>query len=90
VDLGYKITTVAREPSVERVVRAIHSTRGKIGTHMSLRVPPLDSVARPWGWSHHGHDSESYFGTHRVAPEATGELKAQLEAKFHMYCFGLR
>jgi hypothetical protein len=38
----------------------------------------------------HGRDMESRGGAHRVAPEATSELKAQAEAKFHMYCFVLR
>jgi hypothetical protein len=32
---------------------------------------------------------ESHGGAHRVAPEAASELKAQAEAKFHMYCFVL-
>jgi hypothetical protein len=41
------------------------------------------------GLSLHGHDSESCGGTHRVAPEAAAELKAQVEAKFHMYYFVL-
>jgi hypothetical protein len=36
-----------------------------------------------------GCDSESCGGTDRVAPEATAELKAQVEAKFHMYYFSL-
>jgi hypothetical protein len=26
---------------------------------------------------------------HRVAPEGVAELKAQVKAKFHMYCFVL-
>jgi hypothetical protein len=30
-------------------------------------------------------DWESYSGAHRVAPGSTSELKAQAEAKFHMY-----
>jgi hypothetical protein len=37
----------------------------------------------------HDLDLESYSGAHRVAPEATSELKAQVEAKFHMCCFVL-
>jgi hypothetical protein len=57
---------------------------------MSLRVSPWDSVVRPWGQSLHGRDSEYYGGTHRVAAEAAAELKAQAEAKLHMYSSGLR
>jgi hypothetical protein len=41
-DPGYKTLTVASEPSVEQVVRAVHSTGGTIGTHMILWVPPRD------------------------------------------------
>jgi hypothetical protein len=37
------------KPSVEWVTRVVHSTGGRIGTHMSLQVPPHDSVMRPWG-----------------------------------------
>jgi hypothetical protein len=44
---GYETRTVALEPSVERVVRAVHSTGGRIGTHMLLWVLPWDSVVRP-------------------------------------------
>jgi hypothetical protein len=33
---GYKTLTVAPEPSIERVTRVVHSTRGRIGTHMIL------------------------------------------------------
>jgi hypothetical protein len=76
------------KPSVERVVGAVHSTGGRIGIHMSLWVPPQDSVVRPWGRSLHGRDSESCSGIHRVASEATAKLKVQVEAKFHMYYFG--
>jgi IS5 family transposase len=47
--LRYKTTTVAPEPSVERVVGAVYSIGGRICTHMSLRVPPRDLVVRPWG-----------------------------------------
>jgi hypothetical protein len=36
---GYKNLIVAPEPSVERVVGAVHLTGGKIGTHISLWVP---------------------------------------------------
>jgi hypothetical protein len=35
--------------SVERVVGAVHSTGGRIGTHMLLWVPPRDLVVRTWG-----------------------------------------
>jgi hypothetical protein len=42
---------------------------------------------RPWGYSLHGHDTKSDGGTHRVALEVVAELKAQAEAKFHMYYF---
>jgi hypothetical protein len=45
---GYMALIVAPEPAVERVARAVHSTRGRISTHMSLRVPPPDLVVRPW------------------------------------------
>jgi hypothetical protein len=47
-------------------------------------------VVRLWGQSLHGCDSESHGGTHRVAPEAASELKAQVEAKIHMHYFVLR
>jgi hypothetical protein len=57
---------------------------------MVLQVPSQDLVVRPWGQSLHGCDSESHGGTHRVAPEAASELKAQVEAKIHMYYFVLR
>jgi hypothetical protein len=40
---GYKTLTVAPEPFVERVVRAVRSMEGKIGTHMILWVPLRDS-----------------------------------------------
>jgi hypothetical protein len=46
---GYKILIVAPKPFVERVERAIHSTGGKICTHMSLWVPLRVSEVRPWG-----------------------------------------
>jgi hypothetical protein len=72
---GYKTQTVAHDPSVEWVVRAVHSMGGKIGTHISLWVPSQNSVVRPWGWSLHGRDSESCSATHHVAPEAMDELK---------------
>jgi hypothetical protein len=54
---------------------------------MTLQVPMWDSVVRPWGQSLHGRDSESCGGTHHVAPEATVELVAHAEPKFHMYYF---
>jgi hypothetical protein len=37
--LRYRTPTVAPEPSVKRVARAVHSMGGRIGTHISLRVP---------------------------------------------------
>jgi hypothetical protein len=46
---GYLTLIVAPEPSVERVAGAGHSTVGRIGTHMLLRVPSGDLVATPWG-----------------------------------------
>jgi hypothetical protein len=45
---GYKTPTVALRPSVERVVGVVHSTGGRIGSDMSLRVPLQDSVVRLW------------------------------------------
>jgi hypothetical protein len=45
----YYTSIVALEPSVEWVARAGHSTVGRIGTHMLLRVPPWDSLVRSWG-----------------------------------------
>jgi hypothetical protein len=39
----YKTPTVAPKPSVERVSRVGHSMGGRIGTHMTLWVPPWDS-----------------------------------------------
>jgi hypothetical protein len=63
---------------------------GRIGTQMLLWVPPWDSVMRPWGYGLHGFDWESYGGAHRVALEASSEMKAQAKAKFHMYYFILR
>jgi hypothetical protein len=33
---GYKISTVATKPSIERVVGAVYLTRDRIGTHMLL------------------------------------------------------
>jgi hypothetical protein len=84
---GYKTLKVAPEPSVEQVAEAVYLTGGKIGTDIILWVSPRDLVVRPWGQSLHGHDLESHSGSHHVAPEAAVELKAQTEAKFHMYYF---
>jgi hypothetical protein len=86
----YKTPTVAPEPSIERVTRAVHLTEGRIGTHMLLWVPSRESVVRPWGHSLHSRDFKSCGGTHRVASEVASELKPQAEAKFHIYCFVLR
>jgi hypothetical protein len=33
---------------------------------------------------------ESHGGTHHVAPEVASEVKAQVEAKFHMYYLVVR
>jgi hypothetical protein len=41
---GYKTLTVAPEPIVEQVVRAIHSTGGRIGTHKLLWVLSQDQL----------------------------------------------
>jgi hypothetical protein len=46
---GYNTTIVAPEPSVERVVGAIHSIGGRIGTLLPLWVPTWDYKVRPWG-----------------------------------------
>jgi hypothetical protein len=46
---GYKTPTVVPESSIERVVRGVHSTGGRIGTHLLPQVPPWDSVVRSWG-----------------------------------------
>jgi hypothetical protein len=46
---------------------------GRVGTHMLLQAPPLDS--------------ESCGGAHCVAPEAASKLKAHAEDKLHMHCF---
>jgi hypothetical protein len=43
---GYLTPTVAPEPSIEWVVRAGHSTVGRIGTHMLLQALPWDSAVR--------------------------------------------
>jgi hypothetical protein len=45
----YKTPIIASEPSVEWVSGAIYSMRGSVGTHISLQVPPQDSVVRTWG-----------------------------------------
>jgi hypothetical protein len=39
---GYKTPIVAPEPFIEWVARAVHSTEGKISTHMLLWVPSQD------------------------------------------------
>jgi hypothetical protein len=44
-----------------------------------------DSVMTLWGQTLHDVNWESRGGAHRVATEATSEVKAQPEAKFHMY-----
>jgi hypothetical protein len=36
----------------------------------------------------HGHDSESWGGTHHVAFDVAAELKDRVEAKLHMFYFG--
>jgi hypothetical protein len=56
-----------------------------IGTHMVLWALLRDSAVRLSGLSLHGLDWESHGGAHRVAPETVSEVKAQAEAKFHMY-----
>jgi hypothetical protein len=43
--LRYKAPTVALEPSIKWVARAIHSMGGRIGTHMILWVLSWDSGA---------------------------------------------
>jgi hypothetical protein len=42
---GYKTPAISPKPSIERVAGAVHSTGGRICTHMSLWVPPQDSMA---------------------------------------------
>jgi hypothetical protein len=50
---GYKISTVALKPSVERVARDVHSVGDKIGTHKGSMVttsnphwyPPCSPIA---------------------------------------------
>jgi hypothetical protein len=74
---GYITLIVAPEPFVERVAET--------STHIVLWALPRDSMARLWGESLNDLDGESRGGAHRVAPEATSEVKAQAEAKFHMY-----
>jgi hypothetical protein len=71
------------------VAKAGHSIEGILGTHMLLWVLPQDLVVRTWGSSVDRLDLESRGGTQRVAPEAAYELKAQAEAKLHMYCYVL-
>jgi hypothetical protein len=48
-DPWYKTPTVALEPTVERAVRAVHSTGGRIGTHLLLWVPSQVLEVRLWG-----------------------------------------
>jgi hypothetical protein len=88
--LGYKTPTVAIEPSVEHVAEVVHLMGGRIGTHMSLQVPPWDSMVRPWGQSFYGCYMESHGGTKHVGPEAAAMLKDHAETNFDMYYFGLR
>jgi hypothetical protein len=57
---------------------------------MLLRALLQDSMVRSWGKSLHGLDWESCGGAHHVAPVVVSEIKAQAEAKFHMYLFILR
>jgi hypothetical protein len=82
---GYFTLTVAPGPSVEWVARGGHSTVGNIGSHMVLWALQEDSAVRLRGQSLHDLNWESCGGAHRVAPKATSEVKAQAEAKFHMY-----
>jgi hypothetical protein len=41
---GYNILTLSPEPSIKRVAGAVHSTRGRIGTHALLWLLPRDLV----------------------------------------------
>jgi hypothetical protein len=45
---------------------------------------------RPWGTSLHERDSTSHGGVHHVGLKAASELKAHVDAKFHIYYFVLR
>jgi hypothetical protein len=83
---GYFTPIVVPEPSTERAVKNVLSTRGRIGAHMLLRALLRDLVCMLWGQSLHDLDQEYCGGAHRVTLEATSEVKAQAEAKFHMYC----
>jgi hypothetical protein len=76
---------VAPEPSLELVVENVLSTGVGIGAHMLLRTLSRDSVVRLWGESLHDLKPESYGSGHHVAPEVASEVKAQVDAKFHMY-----
>jgi hypothetical protein len=86
-DLRYKTLTVAPEPTVEPALENVLLMGGKIDTHMLLRALPRDSAVRLWGESLHNFNWESRGGAHRAAPEDASEIKAQAEAKSHMYCF---
>jgi hypothetical protein len=48
-DPWYKTPIVALEPTVERAVRAVHSTGGRIDTHLLLWVPSRVLEVRLWG-----------------------------------------
>jgi hypothetical protein len=72
------------------MAKAVHSMGGRICTYMLLWVPLQDLVVRPWGTSLHERDSTSHGGVHHVGLEAAFELKAHVEAKFHIYYFVLR
>jgi hypothetical protein len=48
---GYKTSTVAAEPFIERVTGVVRSTEGIIGTHMLLWVSSQDRVTT---MVHHG------------------------------------
>jgi hypothetical protein len=74
--MGYITLAVAREPSIERVAGADHSTVGRICTHMVLWALPRCSVERLWGLSLHDLNWDSCGGVHHVAPEDTSEVKA--------------
>jgi hypothetical protein len=86
---GYKTPTIAPEPSVERVVENVLLPGGRIGTHMLLQALPRYWAVRLWSYSLHNFNWESRCGTHHVDPKDVSEVKAQVEAKFHMYCFVL-
>jgi hypothetical protein len=79
--------TVAPEPIVEPALENVLLMGGKIDTHMLLWPLPRDSAMRLWGESLHNFDWESRGVAHRAAPKDASEIKAQAEAKSHMYCF---